>query len=77
MTETEELEAILDTCNSEGWQLLVNDLEETMSGLNNILALTDDKSLYKAQGRLEALTLVVNYPEAIRNQLDELDADSQ
>lgn len=75
MTETEQLEAILETCNSEGWQLIMDDLQETVSGLNNIVSLSDEKALFKSQGKIEALTVILNYEEMVRNQLEELDAD--
>lgn len=74
MTETEELEAILDTCNTKGWELILDDLQEVVDGLNNIAALSDEKALFKAKGKLEALTIILNYEEATRRLLDE---DSQ
>lgn len=58
---------------TKGWAYLVHDLMENVSVINNLQDVIDDKDLYLKQGKLAAIGLIVNFPEAIKRAEEEAD----
>lgn len=56
---------------TKGWALLVQDLMENVSLLNNVQDVTDEKDLYVRQGKLATIGLLCNFPETIRRAEEE------
>ena len=58
-----------------GWRILSDEAEEAIRHLSSTALdrLTDERGLYFAKGELARLRSLVNLPDGIRRQLDELD----
>ena len=77
MEEEKKLEALVDTFNTKGWQILVGMLEEQRTVIEKVSNVKDEKDLYFRQGALhklyDILTLPAQVDEAYRQAQENAD----
>lgn len=75
MTEKEEIDAILDVFTTDGWKLIVKDIENHYDAINKAYGINSEKELNTIQGELLKLNWFLNFPEWYTAIRDNLDAD--
>ena len=62
---------------TQGWQLLMEDLEKLKQQVQNIRTVEDAQQLYYRQGQLDILDLMLNRKQTCEEVYEQLQGDSQ
>lgn len=73
MTEKEQLEAILDVFTTDGWKLIVKDIEDHYDAINKVYGVENERQMYTLQGELLKLNWFMNMQEWYQTSLDSID----
>ena len=77
MTPEQELDAVLDMANSTGWKVLIEEAQEVFKGNGTTYDnITDLHKLGQVQGFRAALAWVINFPEALRVAVEQMQEDN-
>lgn len=68
----EYYEARFDMMSSKGWKDLLEDVELIVKSYNNVMAIDNDKDLYKKQGQLDILLWLANLKQESERAWEEL-----
>jgi hypothetical protein len=65
-------EARFDMMTSKGWKDLLEDIDLIIKSYSNVLAISDEKELYKRQGQLDILLFISNLKQESERAWEEL-----
>lgn len=68
----EYYEARFDMMSSKGWKDLLEDVELIVKSYNNVMAIDNDKDLFKKQGQLDILLWLANLKQESERAWEEL-----
>lgn len=68
----EYYEARFDMLASKGWQDLVEDLQAIINSYDNVMAIDNEKDLFKKQGQLDILYYLINLKQEAERAWEEL-----
>lgn len=68
----EYYEARFDMTASKGWQDLVEDLQAIINSYDNVMAIDNEKDLFKKQGQLDILYYLINLKQEAERAWEEL-----
>jgi hypothetical protein len=68
----EYYEARFDMIASKGWQDLVEDLQAIINSYDNVMAIDNEKDLFKKQGQLDILYYLINLKQEAERAWEEL-----
>lgn len=69
----DELDKVLDVFTTDGWKIIVKDIEEHYDAINKIYGVETEKQLWTLQGELLKLNWFINMREWY--EASEIDAD--
>jgi hypothetical protein len=69
-------EAYFDLFNTKGWKQFLADLNDNAINLNDVSSIKDANELFYRKGKLEALTLILNFKAYIENAYKEVQDES-
>jgi hypothetical protein len=65
----------LDLFTTPGWKQLLEDLETTVTQLNDIRSIRDAQDLAYRQGQLESISIFLNFETSVRKAIDSIEED--
>jgi hypothetical protein len=68
----EYYEARFDMMTSKGWKDLLEDIDLITKSYSNVLAINDEKELYKRQGQLDILLFISNLKQESERAWEEI-----
>jgi hypothetical protein len=68
----EYYEARFDMLASKGWKDLVEDLQAIINSYDNVMAIDNEKDLFKKQGQLDILYYLINLKQEAERAWEEL-----
>lgn len=68
----EYYEARFDMMSSKGWQDLLEDVDKIIDSYDNVMAIDNEKELYKKQGQLDILYYLRNLKQEAERAWEEL-----
>jgi len=66
MTETEEMEAILDVFTTDGWKLILQDIEKTYQSLDSVRDIQSIEGFWETKGKVTQLLWMMHLEEWYR-----------
>ena len=76
MTNPEYFNAMDDLFASDGWRLLIDELEENAHNINSVEATKDVNDLFFRKGQLNSLSFILNLESTIDHSRKELSNES-
>jgi hypothetical protein len=70
----EYYEARFDMMSTKGWKDFLEDVETIVGSYDNVMAIENEKDLYKKQGQLDILNWVLNLKQTSEKAWEELNA---
>ena len=64
--------AMKEMFNSEGWQYFIKDLQENVYVISDLQAVSSENDLFHKRGKLDAMGLIINFPETLRRAEEEM-----
>lgn len=71
MTDEQKREALHEMFQSQGWEILKEQLKDQEKAVDTLGSVSDEKTLYFNKGRLFEIKQYLNLPDLIRQALDE------
>lgn len=71
MTEEQRTNDLIDMFLTPGWQHFIEEFSDVAASLDTLGGISSTKSLYRAKGKLDVLSLLLTYEDVVR--LDETD----
>jgi hypothetical protein len=76
MTDQEYFDAMDDLFASDGWKLLIGELEENAYNINSVEAAKDVNDLFFRKGQLNSLSFILNLESTIDHSKKEASNES-
>jgi len=76
MTDSEYFNAMDDLFSSDGWKLLIGELEENARNINSVEAAKDVNDLFFRKGQLNSLSFILNLESTIDHSKKEASNES-
>jgi len=76
MTDSEYFNAMDDMFSSDGWKLLIGELEENARNINSVEAAKDVNDLFFRKGQLNSLSFILNLESTIDHSKKEASNES-
>ena len=76
MTDSEYFNAMDDLFSSDGWKLLIGELEENARNINSVEATKDVDDLFFRKGQLNSLSFILNLESTIDHSRKEASNES-
>ena len=76
MTDQEYFDAMDDLFASDGWKLLISELEENAYNINSVEAAKDVNDLFFRKGQLNSLSFILNLESTIDHSKKEASNES-
>ena len=76
MNDAEYFKAMDDLFASDGWKILIGELEENAHNMNSVEATKDVNDLFFRKGQLNSLSFILNLESTIDHSKKELSNES-